>query len=156
MIEDLRLTDDDGELRYDEGEKTTIVALGGASAESTEYFVQYYRFDTDDLYKIDAGEEETETESEEESESEETTTEVENYGWLQVTSIIIALVLVGALIAVVIRKASEGKSNKKRKTQKYYHQGYDKTTRRTGKNDVAVPDADDSAKDYDYDNPENN
>ena len=156
--EDLRLTDDDGELRYDEGNKTTIVALGGVSADATEYFVQYYRFDTDDLYEIDAGDEEdTETESTSEEESvKESTTETENYGWLQVTSIIIALVLVVALVAVVIRKSSEGKSSKKRKTQKYYHQGYDKSTRRTGKSDVAVPDADDSAKDYDYDNPENN
>ena len=156
--EDLRLTDDDGELRFDEGDKTTIVALGGVNAEATEYFIQYYRLDTDDLYAIDDGED-TETESEstpEEESTSESTKEVENYGWLQVTSIIIALVLVGALIAVVIRKSSEGKSSKKRKTQKYYHQGYDKSTRRTGKNDVAVPDADDSAKDYDYDNPENN
>lgn len=156
--EDLRLKDDDGELRVKNGEETTIYALGKSNDTATEYFVQYFRLDTDDLYEIDAEENEDDVTSESTSESvsESTSTEVQNYGWLQVTSIIIALALVGALIAVVIRKSLDGKNRKKKNTQKYYHQGYDKSTRRTGKNDVAVPDAEDTAKDYDYDNPENN
>ncbi|MBQ7373775.1 MAG: hypothetical protein IJW64_04345 [Clostridia bacterium] len=155
--EDLRLKDDDGNVRVEEGEETTVYALGKANDTATEYFAQYYRFDTDDLYQIDAGdEEETTSESTSESESvSESTTETQQYGWLQVTSIIVALVLVAALIAVVVRKSFEGKSRKKKNTEKYY-QGYDKSTRRTVKNDVAVPDAEDTAKDYDYDNPDNN
>lgn len=156
--EDLRLKDEDGNPRVTDGVETIVYALGKAET-ATEYFVQYFRFDTDDLYEIDAGDEEITSEPDSSSDSESTSesvSETQNYGWLQVTSIIIALVLVAALVAVVIRKSFEGKARKKKNTEKYYHQGYDKSTRRTGKNDVAVPDAEDNAKDYDYDNPENN
>lgn len=156
--EDLRLKDEDGNVRVTDGVETIVYALGKANDTATEYFVQYFRFDTDDLYEIDAGDQETtsEPDSSESESTSESVSETQNYGWLQVTSVIIALVLVVALVAVVIRKSFEGKARKKKNTEKYYHQGYDKSTRRTGKNDVAVPDAEDNAKDYDYDNPENN
>ena len=65
------------------------------------------------------------------------------------TSIIIALVLVAALIAVVVRKSFEGKTSKKQQTEKYY-QGYNKTNRYSKKSDVAVPDEEEMSEDYDY------
>ena len=145
---DLRLLDDDGNVRVEYGEETEIVALGRLSDDaSVSAMIHYYRLDTDDNYVIEVDEDEEE--SVEESTSESTAELGENVGWLQVTSIIIALVLVGALIAIVVRKSMEGKTSKKQQTEKYY-QGYNKNNRYSKKSDVAVPDEDDMAEDYDY------
>ncbi len=111
--------------------------------------IHYYRFDTDDLYIIEETEDEKEEEEEESVES-STSNSGENIAWLQITSILVAVALFGALIAVIVRKAFADRLSKKKKTEKYYHHGYDKTKRYTKSSDVAVPDADDIAEDYDY------
>lgn len=145
---DLRLTDENGNVRVKYGEETEIVAIGKINDKA---LIHYYRLDTDDVYEIEVDEDEEE--SVEESTSDSTAELGENVGWLQVTSIIIALVLVAALIAVVVRKSMEGKTSKKQQTEKYY-QGYDKSNRYSKKSDVAVPDEDDLAEDYNYDDAE--
>ena len=147
--EDLRLKDEDGNVRYDEGKVTAVLAFGYViRKDGTEggKLLQYYRFDTDDLYVI----EEPEVEEDEEDESVEESTPAgdENLAWLQISSIVIAAVLVAALVAVIVRKFLAGKVSKKKKTEKYYHQGYNKNSRYS-KGDVSVPDAEDG--DYNYD-----
>ena len=155
----LALKAEDGSVRCDTGDVTvksthaTLVKDGLSDAAKAVKLVIYNRLNLNDRYTIEAPE--TEEESVVESESISGEEGTQNYGWLQVTSIIIALVLVVALVAVVIRKSTESKQSKKKRTEKYY-QGYDKNKRYTKSSDVAVPDADDNAKDYDYDNPENN
>ena len=156
--EDLRLEDEDGNVRFDVGETFIVEALGTVKREgaTTDAFIQYYRFDTDDIYRIEAPETE-ETESVESSSEESVVDDGNtNYGWLQVTSIIIALVLVAVLIAVVVRKSMAGKTSKQKKTENYYHQGYNKNNRYSRKNNVVAPDEEDSAKDYDYGDDDNN
>ena len=160
---ELAVKDENNKPVYDES-KTKEIASTYATLNSTNEaltgakLVIYNRLNLNDRFTIDLpeGEESTSAvESESTTEEESAAEEGQNLGWLQVTSIIIALVLVAALVAVVVRKSVEGKNSKKKKTEKYY-QGYDKSKRYTKNSDVAVPDEDDKSKDYDYDNPENN
>ena len=158
---DLAVTDDNGDYVVDVS-TTKEIASTYATVNSEDEnansvtLVIYNRLDLNDRYTIDIVEGEEESSSEAESESATDSTDSgENYGWLQVTSIIIALALVAALVAVVVRKSMEGKNKKRKQTEKYY-QGYDKSKRYSKDNSVAVPDEDEKAKDYDYDNPENN
>ena len=145
----LRLKDENGNVRKTVSSKKEVdkgyATLDGG--EST--LIIYNRFNLDDRYIIEAPETETPEVTEDQA-----TQSGGNYGWLQVTSILLALVLVLALIAVVVRKSTEGK-NKKRKTTESYYQGYNKN-KYSRHNDVAVPDEDEISKDYDYENPENN
>ncbi len=150
----LALKDENGVVRKTVSTKKQVnEATASLTVDTTNTkLVIYNRLNLDDRYIIEAPEveESAPTESTESTEAEGG----QNYGWLQVTSIIIALALVAALVAVVVRKATEGK-NKKRKHTETYYQGFNKN-KFSKKNDVAVPDEDEKAKDYDYDNPENN
>ncbi|MBR2336811.1 MAG: hypothetical protein IKA61_02575 [Clostridia bacterium] len=147
----LILKDDDGNNRVETSSKKEIKSTYATVGTAAKLII-YNRLDLDDRFVIEAPEAEEST-SESVVESGAESTEGGNLGWLQVTSIIIALVLVVALIAVVVRKSTESKTKKKKATEKYY-QGFDKN--KHAKGNVAVPDEDDKAKDYDYDNPDNN
>lgn len=144
---------ENGADKYDEGEAYNVVAFGSVGTDAK--LIQYYRYDTANKYVIEEGADKEESTPESIVEDENANTAGQNLGWLQVTSVVIALVLVAALIAVVIRKSFANKTKKKNKTKAYYHQGYNKDNRYS-KGNVAVPDADDNSKEYDYDNPENN
>ena len=155
--EDLRLKDENGEFRFDIGTKDTVVFFGKANkSNASANLIQYYRYDTLNPYRIDAtandGADEDTSEDESTEESSPATTEPQKFAWLQVTSIIIALVLIGALIAIVLRQFFAKRTKKKAKTKKYYHQGYNKNNRYSkSTSDVAVPDDEDNSKAYDYD-----
>ena len=147
----LALKDDNGNVRKTVSSKKEVAegyaTLGYEGA--TNKLVIYSRTNLDDRYIIEAPETPAVT-----TPVDPATQGNKSYGWLQVTSIILALVLVLALIAVVVRKSTEGKNKKRKNTERYY-QGYNKN-KFSRNNDVAVPDEEDKAKDYDYDNPENN
>ena len=147
------LKNEDGSYIVDTSAKKYTQYGVATLANSDVALIVYERLNLDDRYVIDVDEDEEE-EVTSEKESTEEVEGGENYGWLQVTSIIIALALVAALVAVVVRKATENKNKKRKNTEKYY-QGFDKN-KFSKSNDVAVPDEDEKAKDYDYDNPENN
>ena len=147
------LKNEDGSYIVDTSAKKYTQYGVATLANSDVALIVYERLNLDDRYVIDV-DEDAEEEVTSESESTEKVEGGENYGWLQVTSIIIALALVAALVAVVVRKATENKNKKRKNTEKYY-QGFDKN-KFSKSNDVAVPDEDEKAKDYDYDNPENN
>lgn len=151
-----RLKDDDGNDRYDVAKELEITTFGTVknNTSSTAKLVQYYNFDVI-KYVIEPAEVVEEEESTE-STSDENVETVDNYGWLQVTSILIAIALIGALVAIIVRKSFSKKTSKKNKTKTYYHQGYNKNNRYSKGGDVAVPDAEDNEKEYDYDNPDNN
>jgi hypothetical protein len=148
-----RLKDSNKNDRYEEGEEFDVATFGTLNGKTAK-LVQYYRYDTV-KYLIDESADSSD-ESTSESVVESTDNSDKNLVWLQVTSIIIALVLVGALVAIIVRKVFAKNTRKKNKTKTYYHQGYNKNNRYTKDNDVAVPDAEDAEKEYDYDNPENN
>ena len=148
----LALKDDNGNVRKTVSTNKEVdkgyATLAGHEGED-KALVIYNRSNLDDRYIIEAPETPAVT-----TPVDPATAGNKSYGWLQVTSIILALVLVLALIAVVVRKSTEGKNKKRKNTERYY-QGYNKN-KFSRSNDVAVPDEDDISKDYDYDNPENN
>ena len=147
----LALKDEDGNVRKTVSSKKEVnKGYATLDFEGASTLVIYNRLNLDDRYIIEA----PETPEVPESTVDPATQGTKSYGWLQVTSILLALALVLALIAVVVRKSAEGK-NKKRKNTESYYQGYNKN-KYSRNNDVAVPDEDDKAKDYDYENPENN
>ena len=148
---DEKATDDDGNEISENAEDYVVFA------ENKDKTIKFYRYDVLSVYnnvEKESEEESSEEETSSEDESEATDTTVGNIGWLQVTSIVIAVALIAALVAIFVRRGVEKNKKKKAKTQSYYV-GYDKSTRRTvSKNGIQAPD--DDGKDYDYDNPENN
>ncbi len=141
----------------DEGKEISEVADDYVVyAENKDKTIKFYRYDVLSVYNTVEKESEEETSSEESSteESAEVDNSIGNIGWLEVTSIVIAVALIAALVAIFIRKGVEKNKKKKAKTQSYYV-GYNKNTRKTPSNS-AIQAPDDDGKAYDYDNPENN
>lgn len=140
--------DDDGAHKYEWTEEKVIYASANAG------MLQYYNYTTinADKYVI----EESDSSSSSDSTSSESTSKPSlsdtavNFGWLQITSLIISLVLIVLLVVIVVQKIVAANKKKKAKTETYYA-GYDKKNR-------YVPETpDDKEKsDYNYDDIESN
>ena len=135
--------DDDNEKVYKVADDYVVYAT---NANGT---VKFMRADVlNKSVSVEKTDEEEETSSEEEESSSDEETTIGNLVWLQITSIIIAGVLVIVLVVIVLRKVFEGKAKKKEKTRSYYV-GYDKKNRVLPKvKDIEAPD--DTDEEYDY------
>lgn len=180
--ESKRIKDDDGNYKFIVKDPVKVIAYGmpdasGASQATYESStVKYFRFDTASMkYEIQTSSSKSDSSSDSSSssssESSSTSETVGNYAWLQIVSIIIAAVIIIALVAVIVRKALEGRKSKRAKTKAYYG-GYNQKTAKTDghrysvknaknaaakaesknnkKSDVKVVDLDDSDKETAY------
>lgn len=175
-----RIKDDDGNYKFVVKDPVKVIAFGTPDNGDATYensTVKYFRFDTDTMkYEIETsssdGDSSSDSSSSSSSGSSSASETVGNYAWLQIVSIIIAAVIIIALVAVIVRKALEGRKSKKAKTKAYYG-GYNQKTAKTDghrysvknaknaaakaeskadkKSDVKVVDLDESDKEEAYD-----
>ena len=175
-----RIKDDDGNYKFVVKDPVKVIAFGTPDNGDATYensTVKYFRFDTDSMkYEIETsssdGDSSSDSSSSSSSNSSSASETVGNYAWLQIVSIIIAAVIIVALVAVIVRKALEGRKSKKAKTKAYYG-GYNQKTAKTDghrysvknaknaaakaeskadkKSDVKVVDLDESDKEEAYD-----
>lgn len=175
-----RIKDDDGNYKFVVKDPVKVIAFGTPDNGDATYensTVKYFRFDTDSMkYEIETsssdGDSSSDSSSSSSSNSSSASETVGNYAWLQIVSIIIAAVIIIALVAVIVRKALEGRKSKKAKTKAYYG-GYNQKTAKTDghrysvknaknaaakaeskadkKSDVKVVDLDESDKEEAYD-----
>jgi len=136
--------DDDGNPVY----TYTVAEVIYATANNKT--LQFYRYDTIDAdnYKIVESDSSSETESTESSSTASLSDTAVNYGWLQIVSIIISLILIFLLCAIIFRKIRENIKKKKAKTDAYY-EGYNKDER-------YIPSPKDDDKEYNYDDIDSN
>ena len=106
-----RLKDEDGKDRYEVGETYDVATFGTLEGKTTN-LVQYFRFDTYKKYNIEAKSTEEESVQESVTESDTNATGTQKQGWLQVVSIIVALAVIAALVAVIVRKSFAKKRRK--------------------------------------------